>query len=58
MRPGVVLAAAYLLGALPSGLMLVKMLAGVDIRRHGSGNIGAANVYRVAGPAEIGRAHV
>lgn len=51
MSAGVVLAAAYLLGALPSGLMLVKMLAGVDIRRHGSGNIGAANVYRVAGPA-------
>ncbi len=45
------LAAAYLLGALPSGLVLVRMLAGVDIRAHGSGNIGAANVYRVAGPA-------
>lgn len=50
MIAGLVLA-AYLLGALPSGLVLVRMLAGVDIRAHGSGNIGAANVYRVAGPA-------
>lgn len=51
MIAGMALAAAYLLGALPSGLVLVRMLAGVDIRDYGSGNIGAANVYRVAGPA-------
>jgi glycerol-3-phosphate acyltransferase PlsY len=36
---------AYLLGAIPIGL-LVSRLKGVDIRRVGSGNIGATNVYR------------
>jgi acyl phosphate:glycerol-3-phosphate acyltransferase len=41
---------AYFIGALPTGLILVRVLRGEDIRRHGSGNIGAANVLRVAGP--------
>jgi len=39
----------YLVGALPTGLLVIRALRGVDIRRVGSGNIGAANVYRVAG---------
>lgn len=42
------LAAAYLIGALPFGLLLGKM-KGVDIRDHGSGNIGATNAGRVLG---------
>jgi acyl phosphate:glycerol-3-phosphate acyltransferase len=42
---------AYFIGALPTGLILVRLLRGEDIRRHGSGNIGAVNVLRVAGPA-------
>jgi acyl phosphate:glycerol-3-phosphate acyltransferase len=42
---------AYLIGALPTGLILVRVLRGEDIRRLGSGNIGAVNVLRVAGPA-------
>jgi acyl phosphate:glycerol-3-phosphate acyltransferase len=41
---------AFLLGSLPWGLWLGRLLRGVDIRRHGSGNLGAANVYRVLGP--------
>jgi acyl phosphate:glycerol-3-phosphate acyltransferase len=40
--------AAYLLGSIPTGLLLGKAF-GVDIRSTGSGNIGATNVYRTMG---------
>jgi len=39
----------YLLGAVPSGLVVVRVLRGIDIRAYGSGNIGATNVFRLAG---------
>jgi acyl phosphate:glycerol-3-phosphate acyltransferase len=38
----------YLLGSLPSGLVISRT-RGIDIREHGSGNIGATNVLRVLG---------
>lgn len=40
---------SYLLGSLPSGYLVGKWVAGVDIRREGSGNVGATNVFRVVG---------
>lgn len=39
----------YLAGSMPTGYLVVKLVRGEDIRRHGSGNIGATNVGRVMG---------
>jgi len=40
---------AYLLGSIPCGLVLTRAFTATDVRRCGSGNIGATNVARVAG---------
>lgn len=40
---------SYLLGSIPFGYVLPRLLRGIDVRQHGSGNIGATNVGRVLG---------
>src|SRR5512143_3882629 len=49
MIPLLVVAAAYLLGAIPFGYLLVRWKTGGDVRAYGSGNIGATNVLRTTG---------
>lgn len=41
--------AAYLLGSIPSGLIVGKAFYGIDIREHGSGNLGGTNTFRTLG---------
>ncbi|HEY7249187.1 MAG TPA: glycerol-3-phosphate 1-O-acyltransferase PlsY [Methylomirabilota bacterium] len=43
------LVAAYLIGAIPVGFLVARAAGGTDIRRSGSGNIGATNVLRTLG---------
>jgi glycerol-3-phosphate acyltransferase PlsY len=40
---------SYLLGAFPSAIVIGRILRGIDIRQHGSGNAGATNAWRVLG---------
>jgi glycerol-3-phosphate acyltransferase PlsY len=43
------LAVSYLLGAVPSGFIAGRLARGIDLREHGSGNLGATNTFRVLG---------
>jgi acyl phosphate:glycerol-3-phosphate acyltransferase len=43
------IAAAYLLGATPTSYLAAKLGRGIDLREHGSKNLGATNVYRILG---------
>ncbi len=49
MPPLLILIGAYLAGSLPFGLFVARAVKGIDIREHGSCNIGATNVTRVVG---------
>ena len=49
MRPALVLIAAYLLGSIPFGYLIVRAQTGADVRASGSGGTGATNVSRRAG---------
>lgn len=50
MRLALAMASAFILGSLPVGLWWGLALRGMDVRQHGSRNLGATNVYRVLGP--------
>jgi glycerol-3-phosphate acyltransferase PlsY len=44
-----IVVAAYLLGSIPFGYVIPRVVRGEDIRRRGSGNVGASNVWRAYG---------
>ncbi len=41
---------AFALGAVPFSFLIAKRVKGIDLRKHGSGNLGATNVFRTLGP--------
>jgi glycerol-3-phosphate acyltransferase PlsY len=49
MRPVAGLLIAYLAGSIPFAFLAGKLFRGIDLRQHGSGNLGATNVFRVMG---------
>lgn len=49
MLPVVGLGLAYLMGSTPFAYFAGRLLRGIDLREHGSGNLGATNVYRTLG---------
>ena len=46
-----IVVAGYLLGSVPFGYVLPRLIRGEDVRERGSGNVGASNVWRVYGPS-------
>jgi glycerol-3-phosphate acyltransferase PlsY len=44
-----VVISSYLVGSIPSSIIVSKLVRGIDIRNHGSGNAGGSNVFRVLG---------
>src|SRR5690606_28169444 len=49
LSPVLLVPLSYLLGAVPTSHWVGRAVYGIDLRRHGSGNLGATNVYRVLG---------
>ena len=40
---------SYLVGSIPNSIIISRVVKGIDIREHGSGNAGGTNVMRVMG---------
>src|SRR5690606_34877973 len=47
--PALLVIASYLLGAIPTAYLAGRWTRGIDLREHGSGNLGATNTFRVLG---------
>ena len=50
IHPAILVALSYLIGSIPAAYLAGKITRGIDLREHGSGNLGATNVLRVMGP--------
>ncbi|HEU0052256.1 MAG TPA: glycerol-3-phosphate 1-O-acyltransferase PlsY [Longimicrobium sp.] len=50
MSPWLFLVLSYLWGAIPASYVAGRLVRGIDLRQHGSGNLGATNTFRVLGP--------
>jgi glycerol-3-phosphate acyltransferase PlsY len=49
VSPWLLVVASYLIGAIPASYVAGRMAKGIDLREHGSGNLGATNTFRVLG---------
>ena len=49
LENALIIAGGYLIGSIPFGVVVVRICRGEDIRKQGSGNIGASNVWRTYG---------
>lgn len=49
MTIAILLVLAYLIGSIPTAVWVSKLVYGIDIREHGSGNAGATNAFRILG---------
>jgi acyl phosphate:glycerol-3-phosphate acyltransferase len=49
MKELILIVCAYLIGSIPTALIISKRFFGIDIREYGSGNMGATNTFRVLG---------
>ena len=49
MKEVILIVIAYLIGSIPTALIISRRFFGIDIRDYGSGNMGATNTFRVLG---------
>ena len=49
MHPAIGVVVGYILGSIPFAYLAGRITRGIDLRQHGSGNLGATNVYRTLG---------